>query len=220
MICILSAWTLEWRSVREWADADSKLRASINSLQDAWSFANVSAVIQLEAAVTRSIQNRDTNPEGPLGNYALAWESPEVRHKWALRTANTIGLVNSLLSILQETGQQYNLALNERLNSLSSEFHTIQKELSTKYSADSLARGIPVPDPILLRGRDAGTIDGRLSKLHQELLPALNTTVSELRDRASQRSLIYRLVFILGSILLVVGKFTDWRRERGPLKTS
>lgn len=213
LILALSAWALEWSSIQQWATASSDLSASIDSIQDSYSLIDLEAIVQLESAVNRATGDQRSQAEGPLSNYALAWKSPEVRHIWLRRTENTFLLLNRWISLLQFTESQNNLAPNQSLKDMSAELDRLKSELKKRLYTDRSLGPVSVPDFNLLQGVNASAVEERLGEIHSQLGTSINNTVSALNDKTATRSFIYRLIFILGGTLVVVGKVVEWKLE-------
>ena len=77
-----------------------------------------------------------------------------------------------------------------------------------------------IPDVNLMRGRDAGAIDQRLTQIHGSLTASINETVSALKSSGDRRSFVYRIIFIVGAILLLVCKVVEWWFEQKSSKSA
>lgn len=219
MVLALFVWAMEWSSVQQWTSASSDLRASIGALQDAHSVAHLSAVIQLESAVTRATRDYDSQSDSPLSDYAVAWKSSDVRNKWLRRTENTTKLLSNLITVLQSTRNDNDFAPSESLKQFASELDSLKSDVTARLNVYSEAgTNIAIPDVDMMRGRDAGAIDQRLTQIHGRLAASINETVSALKSSGDSRSFAYRLIFIMGATLLLVCKVVEWWLEQKSVK--
>ena len=212
MFFILVSWGLDWGGSKKWEQYTQTLHNSLSSIQSAYLASDILNTIKIEAAVTRF-----TNKKSPdtvirfLGDYADSWKSPDVRYVWFQRFSNELSTINSRLIILKSFNEKQALHIDQDIQMVESNILDIQTELFSKLNINSLDGKIFLkPDFDLMTGREAGVIDGKLSPINKKLLELINKSVTDLTVRKSAYSNMYRFIFIVGSILLIIVKLIDW----------
>jgi hypothetical protein len=221
LVLALGAWALEGSLVRQFEQAGDDLRGSIASVQDAYNTAHTSSVVQLEAAVSRAVAGDTVTALGPNTYYAAAWASPEVRAKWAHRTIQDLRLLRNLFSVLQTHQREYGLPTRSSLVSFSRQLEA--REAAFRSAMDSTIgpdAGPPTPDIRKMPGRDAGAFDRNLYSLHAEMAPIVSATFMSMHRRTRVWSTLFRVLFTIGSVLLIAAKILEWRVERRAVDES
>lgn len=207
LLLAFTAWTLDWSAVQTWNSDISNLRASIDSIQFAYATNDNSRVVQLEAAVTRATQSNSGVTTDALSNYTAAWKSAEVRSKWLSRALNDLMLVENLSRTLKTADKEL---IHKYTRLKVRDIETKLSEIKSRLAASLPPDLTNVPSPDLLRGRDAGAIDSDVRELHAELGGVINEALTVLNRTKGSREQVYRFIFALGALLIVVAKLIEW----------
>lgn len=206
---LLAAWVLDWSVVQSLSGASGRAQYSLDSAQDAFLAVSLKDTVQLEAAVTRACSGQALGG-GPYANYASAWASPEVREAWSRRTSSELQNLRNLLLVLDTTAAKYHLpsttkAATEHVSKLENDFSRIQAVVVAKRTEANVPTPSELGEPELRAGVVAA---------HSEIVALMNTTSAALADAIAQRSFPYQILFVIGSVGVVVARLADWWASR------
>jgi hypothetical protein len=209
LVLLLGAWVMDWMYVRDIADANDRLRYSLDSAQDAFLAVDLRNTVQLEAAVTRACSSQGL-AERAQANYGSAWASPEVREAWIQRTSGEVQNLKNLLLILRLAETKYRLppdseAVVEHVRALEEDFASIQEDLAAGGDRTTVLSPSQLGEPELRES----TLEA-----HHETVALMNAVSESLAGSASSRSRVYQVFFMIGSALIVIARLDDWRTSR------
>lgn len=212
MLLILLSWGLEWNGIKNLEQKTNSLHASLESIQEVYISSDISSTIKLEAAVTRYITKIPTdNVIRFLGDYAKSWQSPDVRHEWFKRFSNEMNTIQARLTVLKSINKSHSPKLKNVILDIEAKIVDIQKELFNKLDIQALdGKVFFKPEISQMSGREAGMLDEKLKPINSELLRLINITIKNMHDKQIVYSEIFRLLFIIGSIMLILTKLFDW----------
>src|SRR5689334_497015 len=88
LLLLLSAWLLEWSSVRKWDDVEAKFFRFVTSFQETAYKYDTGNFIGLHFAMDRAVRDRAPDLDDPNSVLQGAWQSAEFRQQWLMSEIN------------------------------------------------------------------------------------------------------------------------------------
>jgi hypothetical protein len=227
LVAILFVWMADWHSVRRWNDVESGYWRFIESFHGAMRQASSDIGQGLQFAINRALQGKEVDYSRPDAAYVSAWYSAEVRSLWLTTCVNSFFRADNTIRELLDVANNNKLNVRidvDRLNSLGDE---AKKSLVPLIDASKGPMARQVPSEQDVSAYDAGRIDQKLRDFNASIAEPINEIGQGIKASKNRASAVYRVIFALGSLLLVTAKACDWvgstrvaQRTRLPGRTS
>ncbi len=204
MAMILGAWVVDWGYVQKWNSVGDQIKTVLESVQTGYAYRDLVNMYQFEMSVDRALFGRTDFSESSLELYSAAWShSPEVREKWLSRTQDTAKFLGTMVTQIRTVEHNYGLPPNSdravpRLKRINSNLQRIEFYLREERDRN---QDLSFSSPYALAWRDTIIV------AFGEVVKLVNFTELEVHKKTRQRSRLHRIVFAIGSILLITGKF-------------
>lgn len=169
---------------------------------------------QYESHVTRAMLRKGLSADAKKYSnmYVYTWDDGEVRRSWALDAANNNQAITKVLSLITGINEVGNLGLKNKIELVEIRFNTLYKSLSSKIDFKKI------------RGKRGQTFDASAITIdlvessdtqYNNILEDMTNIIAEerliLTDRYKKSSSFYEFLFVLGSVLLILAKFIEWK---------
>ena len=216
MATVLICWAFDWSSVQHWDSAKRGLKDSLQSAQYAYAESHKSASQRLDAAMTRA-QNQSgvailyDNKENLDKIYDSAWRSEEVRQRWHTLVADNVFAANNYLFIVKTFNYEHKLNLDKEIQESEEYINRTKKLLGEEFFKAPRGSIIVIPDKKQITPQIAGQYASISYKLVEQTVGLINDATRALENKSSFASSAYKIIFVIGTALLILAKFYEWR---------
>ncbi|MDP3221074.1 MAG: hypothetical protein Q8S73_43725 [Deltaproteobacteria bacterium] len=214
MLLVLLAWVASSNSVQTWTDARDSHQKQIAFLVDAYQHAQITANLQLEAAIGREVLRQQPNDGGPetASLYQRTWHSPDVRRAWLQRLTNSttgLTLVHEAMALLNN---QHDLIPKAKIRSFAVALAALNHRIQRLIPSDQHGWiSTPTFDEGALSPQEANEIEQRLMRVTEGTLVASDDITQAISNRRTRSWRVYAAIFLLGTALLISAKLLNWR---------
>ena len=209
LVLVFSAALLEWNQVASWNREKSDLERLVNSSMTNSKFKHVIQSLRMENAFTRAVgkfnyeSKSHTNPLAQLRKDQ--WKSPEVRALWKKQARLYLDTINENVSLLRELYKKYDSKEPKSITVIEDNIKPIDLLVNT----DSFNMET-IPDITETQAIEYNKI---LLSCTSDATKEFEQILNLQEEQYSWWSTIYQFVFLLGSLLIVLSKFVDWRNN-------
>ncbi len=213
IIVVFAAWVLQWGLTEKMNHATDDFKRLIKETNNVHVQISRGISIKNEAAMTRALLNNDSLPDNINAKSVYTWQSPEVRYCWLKEFNNDCDEIVHMIEIVLNTEEQYNLKPNPYCNSIEKELDSVRKNAQSDFEINRDFADIPTPDPNKIPPEKAFGYSSQVSHILYKMEEPINYTIDALNKKKRLNSYIYRVVFGVSSILLILSKIVDWFYE-------
>lgn len=207
----LIAWALDWWLVQDASQTIASLKARFVELQSADLNQQTAAKIKSEGSFTRAIIIQQLQHADLLTQYRINWSNPESRLAWLDSSRWTLTYYQQLFEVLDDVSQKHSIALSDEHKQRQERFNTFRAVFAKRYeNANVDGRAVIPPPTSVATPEEIKKVRLFVQELHTQLPSQMNLIWRQLRQRADDRSRLYRILFAFGAILAVISKLFEW----------
>lgn len=210
IIVAFVAWFLQWGLSEKMNHATEDFKRLIKEANNVHTQISRDISIKNEAAMTRALLNNDSLPDDISAKSLYTWQSPEVRYCWLKEFNNDCDEIVHIVEIVLNTEEQYNLKSNPYSISIEKELDRFRKNVQSDFEINRAFADIPIPDPNKIPPEKAFRYSSQVSDILYKMEEPINYTIDALNKKKSLNSNIYRVVFGISFISLILSKIIDW----------
>jgi hypothetical protein len=213
LLLVFSAWAADWSSARKWAEAEATFQHAVESLNYAADSTARDLRDNMHADITRSLARQEIDYSQPGIANRVSWASADVRHDWFLSALNEYYRATKIPPLLDELITDSGVRSAIDATEFNSNIELVTRRLKP-ILPDGVAPARFYPAESRISPATAESINADLHKLFKASLKLVNSAGAALRDAKNRASRTYRLLFAVGSAIVVLSKILDWQNAR------
>lgn len=221
LFLILSAWILEWRSVRKWEEAEKVTQEFYKSLFNVIGGVDDHFARQFQFALSRAVQNITLDPNDISHAYRVAWKNAEVRKIWFDQSMFNLRGVKELTKNISKVSSRYGLGLPKTQEGIESRYSNLIEELNKSINPEKrISNRTSIPNDVVVTPERAVQLRGKINELISDSINPLNELLKTIRMKIRSNSRLHGALFMIGSIFLISAKIIEWRIEKSTASTQ
>jgi len=210
---LLLSWALDWNNFKKYDEGLSQFTYTHKAIQEAYARTYNSSEGKLNNAITRAIIIFNS-PKMRLNNYKDtfndSWKYHDVRKYWTELYVNQLIKFQQNIKTYKNMNTRFSLELEVDIESLIKKIEPLEKQLHNATGTHNRSHNVFIISDAS-KSEIVPQFDKYLQVMDDDCLAIDKKIFSRLNDNKRKWSIIYKIMYGMGALLMILPKIMEWR---------